>query len=63
MTGHQTKIAMALTQACAQCAKTGGNPGRIGHRVLTNNAKIGIRPPAPVRKKEPKAESAVVMQQ
>jgi hypothetical protein len=61
MTGKQTQMAMALTQACISCAAHGGNPGRIGHRVLTNNAKINIRPPAPVRKKESKAESAVVM--
>lgn len=43
MTGfvRETKMGAALTAAMNACVANGGNPGRVGHRILTNNAKMG----------------------
>lgn len=35
----QTKMAAALNSAMQGCIADGRNPGRIGHRILTNNAQ------------------------
>jgi hypothetical protein len=64
----QTKMAAAMSAAFAQCVKDGENPGRVGHRILTNNAKgHGVKnaaaylpKPKVEEKKESKAESAVL---
>lgn len=38
----QTKMGAALTAAMYDCVAKGKNPGRVGHRILTNNAKVGL---------------------
>lgn len=68
MTVIQTKMAAAFCKAFDACVAEGGNPGRIGHRILTNKAAgIGVkfRPKLTLKKKvkvEHKAESAVEME-
>jgi hypothetical protein len=56
---NQTKMAMALTIAMKRCGEEGRNSGRVGHRILTNNAKRGINGKPAQRK----AESAVGVNQ
>lgn len=35
----RNKMAEAFDNARIKCTQKGGNPGRVGHRILTNNAK------------------------
>lgn len=40
----RNKMAEAMENARAEFTRKGGNPGRIGHRILTNNARgVGSR--------------------
>lgn len=58
MTGPvvQTKMAAAFTKALESCKEDGRNPGRVGRRILTNNARHNVRIENP--KKQFAAESA-----
>lgn len=40
----RTKMSAALIAGMAQCIEEGRNPGRIGHRILTNKAAgVGVK--------------------
>lgn len=62
----QTKMAEALNAALHECIHDGRKTGRVGHRILTNNAKKGVCGKPAVRPKENhkvvSADSAVIMQ-
>ena len=55
-----SKMSAALNKAMVECVEEGRNPGRVGHRILTNNAK-GIGQKRKYNKnKEATAETAVI---
>lgn len=50
----RTTMAAAMLRGFDQCVASGQNPGRVGHRILTNKAKgVGVKyVPRPKKKEE-----------
>lgn len=53
---NRTKMADALTRAFYDCQASGGRTGRVGHRILTNNAAVGLNGKPAVRRAHNKKE-------
>lgn len=47
----QTRMAEALDKARVQFTEKGGNPGRVGHRIINNLAQAGLLKSVPAQRK------------